>query len=130
MVWPIPEGRTLSHSMALITVLFPLLVLWEGNAAVNEATNICALGFRNEVTSLEVRGPVLCSGSSAQAGRAGARSLRKWMNRRLAYACEVLLAHHCKPTRKALTVWSQHDATYLSLARPPDRLSASLREAT
>lgn len=27
VVCPMPEGRTLSHSMALITVLFPLLVL-------------------------------------------------------------------------------------------------------
>lgn len=29
VVWPIPDGRTLSQSMALITVLFPLLVLGE-----------------------------------------------------------------------------------------------------
>lgn len=27
VVWPIPLGRTLSHNMALITELFPLLVL-------------------------------------------------------------------------------------------------------
>lgn len=48
VVWPIPEGRTLSQSMALITVLFPLLVL-QGN---NSCQPSYGLGFHDIVTSL------------------------------------------------------------------------------
>ena len=39
VVWPIPEGSTLSHSMALITELFPLLVLESKNRSYSQFLN-------------------------------------------------------------------------------------------
>ena len=69
VVWPIPEGRTLSQSMALITVLFPLLVLWDGEPGGQQSRQPLCLGFHDEVISLEAQSPVLCSDASAQTGR-------------------------------------------------------------
>lgn len=88
MVWPIPEGRTLSQSMALITVLFPLLVL-EGDMGHQGSSGTA--GSHSETAGLEAQSLVLCGGTRTQPGRAAGGQMP------LAGACAVLVHHGSLP---------------------------------